>query len=140
MLARITGLDGCKFVTVPDVVGDAQATRALFDDWEPELRELNLPVAYVGQDGQAGVPVPWNQIDAFFIGGSTEWKLGPDAAALTQEAKRRAKWVHMGRVNSRKRIRYARSIGCDSVDGTSFSMFPDRWIPKGLEWISEGDQ
>lgn len=60
----------------------------------------------------------------------TEWKLGEAAARLVAAAKARGLWVHMGRVNSYKRIAYAASIGCDSSDGTylNFGKKADRLI------------
>ena len=67
---------------------------------------------------------PWDDFDALFIGGSTSWKLGPGAAAVAYDAKLRGKWVHMGRVNSLRRMRYAESIGCDSADGTTLRFSP----------------
>jgi hypothetical protein len=39
----------------------------------------------------------------------------------------------MGRVNGHQRLRYAKAIGCDSVDGTSFSWFKDRWLADFLD-------
>lgn len=69
-----------------------------------------------------------------FIGGSTAWKLGPHARRLVADAKRRGKWVHMGRVNSLKRFRYAAAIGCDSCDGTYLRFGPDINLPKVLSW------
>jgi len=100
------------------------------------IRALGFPVALVGQDGLQMADVPWDDLDAFFIGGSTEWKLSREAATLAAYAKSKGKWVHMGRVNSRKRIHYAERIGCDSIDGTAFSKWSNVFIPKGLSWIA----
>ena len=63
--------------------------RASFATWAPVLDELRLPVALVAQDGLEELEIPWEQINAVFIGGSTAWKLGADAAAIAAEAKRR---------------------------------------------------
>jgi len=41
----------------------------------------------------------------------------------------------MGRVNSFQRLQYAFELGCDSVDGSGFSMFPDTYIPKFLRYL-----
>lgn len=41
----------------------------------------------------------------------------------------------MGRCNTLRRIRHALEIGADSIDGTTFSKWPDKWIPKGLGWV-----
>lgn len=137
MLDRIEGREGCLFVTSPDRVGDAWGTLQLFNEWFP-LLEGRFPVAYVGQDGQDDdVPVPWEAIDAFFVGGTTEWKMGTQAAALTREAKARGKWTHMGRVNSYERARYARWLGCDSIDGTQFSWFRDTKLPPALNALRQ---
>lgn len=67
----------------------------------------------------------------------TEWKLGAQAYGLAVEAKRRGMWVHMGRVNSFKRLLAAYQRGCDSVDGTFIAMGPDQNLPKVLGWLRE---
>lgn len=125
MLGAIQGKPGCLFGVCPDVVGNAAETLSLFGQWRPTLADRQLPVAYVAQDGQEWLPVPWDKIDALFIGGSTEFKLGRHAESLTKEARSRGKWTHMGRVNARRRMRLAHAWACNSVDGTSFSWFPD---------------
>lgn len=140
MLDRIEGKPGCLFVVAPDVVADAGATLKLFRKWHTALAEKHFPVAFVAQDGQAKRQVPWDDIAALFVGGTTAWKLGEAAKALAKEAKARGKWLHMGRVNSRKRITLAASSGCDSVDGSGFSRWPDRRIPLGLRWIEEAER
>jgi hypothetical protein len=134
MLQAIYGLNGCKFVVAPDVVGDWKATAHLYDKWQEELSAAWLPIAYVAQDGQPSKQVPWGGIDSLFIGGTTEYKLSADAERLGREARERGKWLHMGRVNSRKRFDYARSTGCNSIDGSSFSRWRDRWLPNALTW------
>lgn len=137
MLDRIAGKPSCLWVACPDVVSQAKATLDLFERWERVIREHGLPVALVLQDGQEHLPVPWDHCDAVFVGGSTEWKLGDDARRLAAEAKARGKLAHCGRVNSRTRIRYAAEIGCDSIDGSGFSKWPDEKIAKGLRWCKE---
>ena len=122
-----------------DIRSDAAATLERSSPWLERIRSLGYSVAYVGQNGQGGVPVPWDDIDAFFIGGDDPWKLGPEAASLAAEAKRRGKWVHMGRVNSGRRWRYAERIGCDSVDGT-FLRWPTTNLPRLRTWINASDQ
>jgi len=65
-----------------------------------------------------------------------EWKLTPGAARLTAEARRRGKDVHMGRVNSLKRLRYAQDIGCTSADGTFIAFGPDKNTPEVQGWVN----
>ncbi|WP_280502033.1 hypothetical protein [Nocardia farcinica] len=124
----------CLFATAPDVVGDAAATLTRSAPFLPIIRALGYKAALVAQDGLESLHVPWGAFDALFVGGSTEWKLGPQARVLVTEARRRSKWVHMGRVNSERRCRYAELIGCDSVDGTYLKFGPDINLPKLLGW------
>jgi hypothetical protein len=129
----------CVFATAPDVVGDAAATLARSVPWLPRIRALGYPAAFVAQDGQESLPVPWDEFDVLFVGGSTKWKLGAAARLLVGEAKRRGKHVHMGRVNSYRRFRYAEAIGCDSVDGTFLVFGPEVNLPRLQGWIHQLD-
>lgn len=125
----------CLFATAPDRVGDAAETIRLSLPVLPLIRELGFPAGFVGQDGLENLTVPWDSFDCFFVGGSTEWKLSEATAILVREAKARGKWVHMGRVNSRKRLVYAASIGCDSADGTFLAFGPHKNLPKLESWL-----
>ena len=135
MLDRLTGLPGCRFVTAPDIVGDAAATLALFGVWEPRIRDYGYPVALVAQDGLVPRDVPWERIDALFIGGSTAWKLSVHARELVEHAKRLGKWVHVGRVNTRTRMTRMMGWGVDSIDGTQWSRWADTHLARGLRHI-----
>lgn len=123
------------FVAAPDVVGDAKQTHKNFRKWEPVIRNFKHPVALVLQDGQESIGVDWKSCDAIFIGGSTEFKLGEWVKYAVKTAKSKGKWVHMGRVNSLNRIKYAYDIGCDSFDGSGYSRFTCH-VPKALEYIN----
>lgn len=140
MLDAISNKPGCLFVTVPDVVADATATLELWDEWLPEVAGRGLPPAFVLQDGITSDLVPWSECEAVFVGGSTEWKLGAVAAEIIREAKERGKWTHMGRVNTERRIRYAKSIGIQSVDGTKWARFKELSLRDGLRLVSSPPQ
>lgn len=127
----------CLFATAPDIVGDAAGTLARSAPHLPAIRALGYPAALVAQDGLENLVVPWDEFDALFIGGSTEWKLSKAAAGLVVEAKARGKHVHMGRVNSRKRWSYAEHIGCDTVDGTFLAFGPDQNLRRMRNWIDQ---
>jgi hypothetical protein len=127
----------CLFATAPDVMQDAKATLDKSEPVLPMLRAKRYKAALVGQDGLESLEVPWEAFDAFFIGGSTEWKLSNGAAWLARQAKRKGKWVHMGRVNSYKRLAYAESIGCDSADGTFIKYGPSVNLPKVIGWLKK---
>jgi hypothetical protein len=129
----------CLFATAPDVVGDAAATLALSVPMFDPIRRLGYRVALVAQDGLEALTVPWDDFDALFIGGTTAWKLCEAAHTLAAEAKRRGKWLHMGRVNSLRRVRLAKAMGCDSVDGTFLRFGPDRNLPRLRRWLADLD-
>ena len=124
----------CLFATAPDIVGDAAGTLERSAQWLPAIRALGYPAALVAQDGLEDLEVPWDDFDVLFIGGSTEWKLGAAARTLVTEAKRQGKKIHMGRVNSERRYRYAQAIGCDTADGTYLTFGPDANLPSVLAW------
>jgi hypothetical protein len=142
---------GCLFVAAPDVVGDATATMALFERWHPILQRvwatvdeddvepgqpIHQPIALVAQDGLERLPVPWEEFQALFVGGSTQWKLGPHAADLIRHAKERGKWVHVGRVNTLRRIRWFMALEVDSIDGSGFARFTRARLPVGMAALS----
>ncbi|WP_412538730.1 hypothetical protein R8Z50_23100 [Longispora sp. K20-0274] len=125
------------FATAPDVVCQAAATLARSEPMLDPIRAAGYPVALVAQDGLEDLDIPWDAIDALFLGGSTEWKLGPAATHLAAEARGRGLWVHMGRVNSHRRLAHAASIGCHSADGTYLRFGPDRNLPNLLGWLDQ---
>lgn len=125
---------GCRFVVTPDVVADAAATRARWPFWSLLLVGLGFAPAFVAQDGLQPEQVPWDEIGALFVGGSTDYKESAQVRTLCGYAKARGIWVHWGRVNGKRRYEMALKAGADSIDGTGFSMFPDTNIPLVDEW------
>jgi hypothetical protein len=125
----------CNFAVAPDVVGDAAATLERSRPWLAPIRALGYKVAFVAQDGIESTVVPWDEFDALFIGGSTEFKLGAVAEAMIREAKARGKYVHVGRVNSKARFDRFAELGADSVDGTFLTFAPRQNIHRLLSWV-----
>jgi len=138
LLDRVRGRAGCVFVAAPDVVADAAATLRLFAFWEPVIRAHGFPVALVGQDGLTPRDVPWGRLEALFIGGSTDWKMGRGAETLLGYAAAFGKWRHVGRVNSRRRIRHFLGL-CDSIDGSSHSKYPHK-VARTVRWFQQLEQ
>jgi hypothetical protein len=137
MLDVFHGIGGCLFVTAPDVVADAASTLKLWPFWSRLLRGIGHQPAFVAQDGLTPDRVPWEEMGALFIGGSTAYKESAEARSLCGYAKTRGIWVHWGRVNGKRRYEMALKAGADSIDGTGFSMYPDTNIPLVDDWRAE---
>lgn len=135
LLDRAAYADRCLFATAPDVLGDAAATWRRSEAVLPEIRLLGFRAALVAQDGIEALPIAWDRFDCLFIGGSTEWKLSEAAYAIAAEARFRGKWVHLGRVNSFRRLRAATAGLYDSCDGTYVAFAPDRNLPRLCRWL-----
>jgi len=127
-----------RFITVPDVVAEARATAHRWAQYAPRLRETGLPLAYVAQDGLDALPD--EDFQCLFIGGSTEYKLSQTAGRLIHAAQAAGKWVHVGRVNSRCRLRHFTNLGADSVDGTGWARNPSRDLRWALNELRCGRQ
>ena len=160
---RDAGLaDKVVFAVVPDKVGDWRGTQERWEQYSDRVREYGMPIAYVAQDGIESnlKEIPWDDFDVLFIGGSTPWKLGynpegnykdinrptdkelrsagllRERIELVKEAKRRGKTVHMGRVNSFKRMELAHyGEQMDSTDGNYIGKGPNKNLPIVLDWL-----
>lgn len=129
--------DRCLWAVAPDVPFDSAGTLAESRPWLARIRALGIPAAFAAQDGCERGLVPWGEFDVLFLAGSTEFKTGPVAHALAVEAVARGLTVHMGRVNSRRRLRLADAFGCTSADGTCLAFGPDQNLPPLLASLRE---
>lgn len=66
-----------------------------------------------------------------------EWKLSDAAVNLAHVAGSVGKWVHVGRVNSAKRIQWAAEFA-HSADGTILVRGPDKNLPRVLAFATQG--
>lgn len=129
------------FAVVPDVVGDAEKTLKRWHEFSKTARLYKMPLAFVGQDGLRPEMVPWDEFECLFLGGTDAWKW-PDGQmtthvrALVDEAKKRGKWVHAGRVNSAKRFTMCAAAGADSGDGTYLRRAPDVNLSRLIGWAA----
>lgn len=129
-----------KFVAAPDAVertsegihGSWEGTLWLWRCWRPALLNRGLPAAIVLQDGATSDTVPWDEISAVFVGASTQWKLSRTAERLVHIARARGLWVHVGRVNTLKRVARVEAMKADSIDGSQFSRWPTKYLPQFL--------
>ena len=141
MLDQIAQHDTSRllFVTAPDAatmtpsgpVVSWEGTLWLWRSWRSALLRRNVPLAIVLQDGATAESVPWDDIAAVFLGGSTAYKESKTAIALVSEAKRRGRWRHVGRINTQRRERLLWPH-CESFDGGQYSTWPDTHIPPCL--------
>ncbi len=105
-----------EFIVVPDVLYDAAATRKQFVKYSKILKDLgfNFRLAMAVQDGMTPDDIPSKNVVAF-IGGSTQFK-----QAKTNDFVEAGYDVHVGRVNTLKRLLWASQLGCVSVDGSGW--------------------
>lgn len=127
--------DRCLFATAPDVLGDGPATLAKSLPMLPRIRAEGYRAALVVQPGIALSAIPWDELDAIFVGGPDWWHRSGTVISILAEAKRRGKWLHEGRVNTERGFKAARVTGYDSADGTFLAFGPDVNLIRLQTWI-----
>lgn len=108
------------FVCLPDVVGCARRTLELFDLFKYKVGDLKR--ALVLQNGIGDLPIPWDTLDAVFVGGDDSFKTSRECEDAVKTAKILGKWIHIGRVNSPDRAKYWLGVA-DSIDGSGISKY-----------------
>lgn len=109
------------FVIVPDIVAKG------YDSLDFSLKWLNrIPSSFscylAVQDGME-VDIVGSCLDLFdgiFVGGSLDWKL-QTSSEWVKLAHRHNKPCHVGRIGTFRRLVWAKSIGVDSVDSSTFA-------------------
>lgn len=102
------------WVAVPDVPFNGQETIEWWHKWEPWLRQFEIPLAIVVQDGMSAGEVADLGADVIFVGGSTDWKWS------TVNEWARFPRVHVGRVNSPAKLEVLKLLGIESCDGSGW--------------------
>ena len=132
----------CKWIAMPDVVGDHEATLKLFNEWTEKLCKHYIPCrphfkkwAFVVQDGATIETIPWDDIVAVFLGGTDRMKQSRRAFRIMRHARRMGKWVHIGRVNTEKWIEYWYWTA-DSIDGSGLAKY-DHMLEAAQKKIKE---
>lgn len=116
------GLDAMDFIVCPDVVMDADGTRAMRDLWLPWLIERTAMVLLPVQDGMDDDDLPLSPSIGIFVGGSTAWK-ERTIKRWADCAHAAGAWCHIGRVNTQRRLALCRVAGVDSIDGSGPARF-----------------
>ncbi len=112
------------WIVIPDIVAGGVRSLDYSLSWLPRLTSLDVPLLLAVQDGMTPnlVRPLLNSRIGIFVGGSTDWKLAT-ALQWGQVARAAGCWLHIGRVNTIKRIQLCAAAGADSFDGTSASRF-----------------
>ncbi|NVL48706.1 hypothetical protein F2S72_01690 [Pseudomonas syringae pv. actinidiae] len=118
--------EGADFVVLPDIVEGGMASLDLSLKWLDKMSGFSERVLIAVQDGMTvdDVRCHLGPMVGLFIGGSTQWKLAT-LDAWSALARRKGAYLHVGRVNSLKRITACAQVGANSFDGTSIISFPD---------------
>lgn len=127
----------CLFAVAPDVVGNHAATLARALPMLPRIRAAGYPAAFVLQDGATPDDVPWGCCDWLFLGGTDPWRHSPAVDQLAAAAAARGVPLHVGRVNSLRRLRWAASLAARSSDGTFLARAPDHNIARVERWLAQ---
>lgn len=99
---------------VPDVVGDRARTLQRWHDYSGVASRFGWPLAFAVQDGMTPKDVP-AKAEVVFVGGSTEWKWRNMATFCGYFPR-----VHVGRVNTYRRLWDCDNAGAESIDGTGW--------------------
>ncbi len=115
------------FIVIPDVVAGGRESLAFSRQWIPRLSRERRPLYLAVQDGMtpddvADVLKAWPEVSGLFVGGSSEWK-DQTLPAWAQFAIERGVKIHVGRVNTKRRLDHCQRCGVDSIDGSGPSRF-----------------
>lgn len=112
------------FAVLPDIVCGGMDSLALSQRWLPWAAERCPLVLIPVQPGMDAAEVRRHLSPSvgIFVGGDTAWKEAtmPQWGAMARDAQC---WLHVGRVNSVRRIRLCAMSGVNSFDGTSPTRF-----------------
>jgi hypothetical protein len=116
------------WVLVPDKVADRETTLLNWDKYAPEAGKHG-PLAFASQDGMEPSDVP-KEAQVVFMGGSTEWKWS-----------NLAKWasifprMHVGRVNTIKKLTLCKELGIESVDGGNWFLGGEKTMMQMVNFL-----
>lgn len=116
--------EGADWIVIPDIVAGGLRSLEYSLAWAHRLRGLPTPLLIAVQDGMSpdDVRAFLSPAVGIFVGGTSEWK-EQTALQWGHLARRRNCYLHIGRVNSQRRIAICSAAGANSFDGTSASRF-----------------
>lgn len=112
------------WIVLPDIVAGGLRSLDYSLAWMERLRGIPTRLLIAVQNGMEVNDVRsfLNPAVGIFVGGDTEWK-EKTAVQWGSVARRRNCYLHVGRVNSARRIAICNAAGANSFDGTSVSRF-----------------
>ncbi len=113
---------GADWIVLPDIVAGGLESLDFSMEWLEMMSPSPTPLLLAVQDGMGLKDIEHLDIDGIFIGGTTSWKL-KTMQAWSAWCLNRGLWCHVGRVNTRRRIRQCAMSKVTSFDGTSASRF-----------------
>lgn len=116
--------EGADWIVLPDIVAGGLRSLDYSLTWLERLRGFPRQLLIAVQDGMEidDVREVLSPVVGIFVGGSTQWKEAT-TGAWGSVARRRNCYLHVGRVNSVRRIRICSAAGANSIDGTSASRY-----------------
>jgi hypothetical protein len=115
---------GADWTVLPDIVCGGMTSLELSLRWRARVLAECARALIAVQDGMStdDIAVFLGSRVGIFVGGSTRWK--EETIGLWADLGRRhGCWVHVGRVNSVRRIAICTSAGATSFDGSSASRY-----------------
>lgn len=116
--------EGADWIVLPDIVAGGLRSLDYSLTWLERLRGIPTRLLIAVQNGMEVEDVRsfLNPAVGIFVGGDTEWK-EKTAVQWGSVARRRNCYLHVGRVNSARRIAICNAAGANSFDGTSVSRY-----------------
>lgn len=118
--------ENADWVVLPDIVAGGMASLEFSLRWLERLQPFPQKLLIAVQDGMC----PHDDREflspavGIFVGGSTDWKL-VTLESWSVLARRRCCYLHVGRVNSARRIALCAAAAASSFDGTSATRFAE---------------
>ncbi len=124
----------CRWIAIPDYPMCAYSTIGLFRHWKHVIRRKR---AFVLQNDiyRYKTLIPWNEIVCVFVGGDDRFKESREAVEIAIEARERGKWVHVGRVNTVRRLDFWEPYA-HTIDGSGIARF-DHMITPVISYLQQ---
>jgi len=113
-----------EFIVVPDIVCGGLASLEFSREWMSRLKRFGRRLLVPVQDGMkvGDLSDMVSNSVGIFVGGSTEFKEGT-ASMWGRLCRSKGAYLHVGRVNTCRRIAICAEASADSFDGTSATVF-----------------